>query len=89
MRMISPNVGLPEITVAEDQHEYLTLTAALVEWDDGSRGILTRWRLTHNEKERVANGEDLYITVLTFGQPLQPIAVVVGEPDYVRKENDL
>jgi hypothetical protein len=81
--MVSPNVGLPEVTVAEDQHDYLALTAAVVEWRDGSRGILTRWRLTDDERRRIAGGEDLYVTLLTFGQPMQPLGIDVGTPEYI------
>lgn len=80
--MIAPRTGAPEITVAENQGEYTDLVSA-VYGDNGGAGpitLLSRWRLTDEERARIAAGEDLYVTLQTFGRPMQPIIVQVG-PD--------
>lgn len=82
MRPVSPNTGAPEITVAENQHEYLTITAAVYEWSDGRKGLLTRWHLTDEDKTRIANGEDVYLMMLTFGKPMQPVKIQVGSDGF-------
>lgn len=83
MRMVSPDIGLPEVTLAQDQHEYIELTASVLHFNDGSQGLLTRWRLSEEEKQRLVDGEDLFVTLLTFGQPMQPVHISVGRPDYL------
>jgi hypothetical protein len=40
--------------------------------------LLTRWRFTPEERAKVAGGEDLYLALLTFGNPVQPMIVQVG-----------
>lgn len=76
--MVAPRTGAEEITIAEDQAEYLPLTAAVYQTPDGVRILLTRWRFSEEDRARVAAGEDLYLSVMTFGQPLQPLMVQVG-----------
>lgn len=83
MRMVAPRTGAPEITIAEDQHEYMPLTVAQYRFSDGSIGVLSRWRLNEYERAAIANGEDLYICMLTGGGPMQPIAPQVGPQGYV------
>ena len=74
MRMVAPRTGAPEVTIAEDQTDYMPLVAA--RYDDGV--LLTRWRMDDAERARVAAGEDVYLAVMTFGKPLQPISMQVG-----------
>lgn len=81
MRMVAPRTGAPEVTIAEDQVEYLPVTAAVYEID-GVRTLLTRWRMDDAERERLAAGEDIYLAVMTFGNPLQPISLQVGPDGY-------
>lgn len=80
MRMIAPRTGAEEITIAEDQLEYKPLVAARYVTEDGVPVLLTRWRLTDEERALIAEGADLYLSVMTFGQPLQPLSLQVG-PD--------
>lgn len=82
MRAIAPRTGAPEITLAEDQIEYSPITAGVYENADGSRALLTRWRLTDDERAAIADGEDLYLMLLTFGRPMQPVALRVGPGDW-------
>lgn len=77
MRCVAPRTGAPEITVAENQEEYLTVTVAVHE-TEGGRSLLTRWRLTDEERQLIAAGEDLYIAQLNFGGPMTPLQAQVG-----------
>ncbi len=85
MRMIAPRTGAHEITLAEEQLEYRPLTAAVYSHPDFDNApvLLTRWTFTDEERAAIANGEDLYLAVLTFGKPLQPLAPQVGPGGYV------
>jgi hypothetical protein len=85
MRMVAPRTGAVEISIAEEQLEYKPLVAAMYQNPayGGALTLLTRWRLTEEEKARVAAGEDLYLSVMTFGQPLQPLNLQVGPEGYM------
>lgn len=86
MHTVSPRTGAEEVTIAEDQLEYKPLVAARYQTEDGHAMLLTRWRFTDEERAAIAAGEDLYLGVLTFGQPLQPLAPQVGPEGYVVEE---
>lgn len=81
-RPIAPRVGLPEVMLAEEQPEYLTVCVAMVTYTDGTQGIMTRWKLSDEEKAKIAAGEDIYLSLLTFGQPMQPITLEIGRPEW-------
>lgn len=87
MRMVAPRTGAHEITLAEDQREYRPLVAAVYRRPDMGNAIqlLTRWTFTAEERAAIAAGEDLYLGILTFGQPLQPLSPQVGPEGYVIK----
>lgn len=78
MRMVAPRTGADEITLAEDQLEYKPLTAAVYRTEEGHVTLLTRWKFTDEERAAIAAGEDLYLGVMTFGGPLQPLMAQVG-----------
>ncbi len=80
MRAVAPRVGAPEIMLAEEQEEYKTVCAAVITHDDGTIAIMTRWKFNDDERERIAEGEDLYLRLFTFGQPMNPIHIEVGRP---------
>ncbi|MHB1065708.1 MAG: hypothetical protein ACYC1Z_14675 [Georgenia sp.] len=82
MRMIAPRTGAPEITVAEEQHEYLPITVALYDHPDGVRTILARFTFTPEERAAVAAGADVYFGQLNFGGPMTPINACVGAGDW-------
>lgn len=80
MRSIAPRLdGCDEITVAEEQEEYLPITVARIDPPPGfpERGtiLLTRWQLSDDERKRIAAGEDLYVGQLNFGGPMTPLIV--------------
>lgn len=83
MHAVAPRTGPEEVNVAEEQHEYRQLVATpyLLNYAEGrppAYTLLTRWRFTTADRALVAAGEDLYLAVLTFGNPLQPLNVQVG-----------
>lgn len=43
--------------------------------------VLSRWKLTDAEREAVANGADVFLSIWTFMQPLQPLRIEIGECD--------
>lgn len=83
MRPVAPRIGAPEIMIAEDQEEYRTLVGAVVKRSlEGTEQIcvVTRWTLTDAERAAVLAGEDIYVEILTFGKPLNPLHIQVGAP---------
>lgn len=66
---IVPGFNIPTVEYAKDQPEYLTLPA--VRLPDGT--VVTRWSLTWLERVKVALGGSIWLSVLTFNQPLQPV----------------
>ena len=77
MRMVSPDTGAPERTLAEEQLDLSPLVVAV--YLDGSvEHLLSRWRLDEDERARIMAGEDIYLCLVTHGQPLQPIMIQVG-----------
>jgi len=83
VRMIAPKLDAPQISVGENQHEFLTITAAMVAHPDfdapgGMNTLVYCYRLEEHKRARIAAGEDLYVSLLTFGKPVQPIIVCVG-----------
>lgn len=65
MRPIAPRFpddpNIREVVIAEDQHEYRSLTGAIVTFPDGEVGVFARWTFTRAERERIAAGEDVYL----------------------------
>lgn len=88
MRTVAPRLGLPEIMVAKEQEQYETVHVSLVDYSDGTKGVILRWRLDDEDRERIAAGEDLYMGLLTFGGPMQPVSLEVGRPDWAPAEED-
>lgn len=58
-----------ETTFAKDQPEYKQLPA--VRFDDGY--VLTRWTLSWKERISLLLGGSVYLGILTFNNPLQPV----------------
>lgn len=66
---VVPGFDLPVTTYAKDQPEYNPLPCYLCE--NGT--VVTRWRLTWRERLRILIGGSLWLSILTFHQPLQPV----------------
>jgi hypothetical protein len=78
MRSIAPRIeGADEFSIAEDQLEFMPVTACLVRFSDNSVSRVLRYTFTSEERAKIAAGEDIY-----FGTPasqlLQPHWFMVG-----------
>lgn len=75
-KQIVPGFNLPDrelIRYAEHQSEYFTLWAwrAPPDQPDGLR--VSRWKLSWRERLRVLFGGSIWLSILTFNNPLQPV----------------
>jgi hypothetical protein len=61
---------------AENQEEYLTLPAHV----DSQGEVTTCWRLTIGERIRLLLKGRIYLRMLTFKRPLQPVRLQVEKP---------
>lgn len=64
--------GYRYVTFAKDQPEYIPLPSIT----DG-RHVITKWKLSWREKIQVLLKGNLYLSLLTYGSPLQPIKLSV------------
>lgn len=78
VKPIVPGEVHPVTVIAENQPEYEPLPAYVVR--DRTGAVLTRWKLTWRERLRILFLGDLYLEVLTFRQPLQPVRLSVAPP---------
>lgn len=69
--------GTRKVIYAEHQPQYIPLPALVT--PDGR--VTSRWKLEPNDLLLIQNGADVYLTLLTFNAPLQPIMLSVGPPD--------
>lgn len=65
-----------EVVYAKEQPEYNPLPVLRTE-----KALLSRWRLNDAERAHFANGGDLFICVLHFGGPLQPMMPIADTPE--------
>ena len=63
-----------EIVYAKDQPEYKPLRT--LKAPDGR--VFSRWSLTDEQRVEVAAGADIFVQVLTFNEPLQPLSLLVA-----------
>ncbi|MGV3707974.1 MAG: hypothetical protein ACO1Q7_03970 [Gemmatimonas sp.] len=83
MRMLAPRTGHPEITVAEDQLEYLPITVNVIAHDNDTKTIVTRWQPSAEERQRIADGEDIFVCQVNFGGGMTPMMVDAGVPKWL------
>jgi hypothetical protein len=75
-----------EVVYAKDQPEYIPLRTLCGNTPESP--VLSRWTLTPEQRKAVAEGADIFLQLLTFGNPLQPIVMAVSDnpnPDYFRE----
>lgn len=76
-----------EVVYAKDQPQYNPLRVIRSNTSDCQ--LLTRWTLTPEQRKDILDGADIYLELMTFGHPLQPIRIGVGkdvDADYVREQ---
>jgi hypothetical protein len=76
---VMPGGEMIETVFGENQPEYIPLPSVFL--DQPNRPVITRWRLTDEEREAVLNGGDVVLTLLTFWGPLQPVHLQVCMPE--------
>lgn len=72
MRPIAPRLNHPaaeELTVAEEQHEFKTITMATVTHPGGERELFARWTFTPEERAAIAAGGDIYVRFPGYTYP--------------------
>ena len=65
-----------KVVYAKDQPQYIPLPA--IHKDDGR--VITCWRLSWRERATILCKGRIYLTMLTFNQPLQPVKLGVTMP---------
>ena len=73
--LVPPGSG--PMRIAKDQPEYLTLPSIRTPFAH----VITRWELTADERTAIANGADVFITLLSAG-PIAPMLPTVGPTDW-------
>lgn len=66
-----------EVVFAKDQPQYVPLRCLRGARPDGE--VMSRWSLTLEQRKAVAEGADIFLSLLTFNGPLQPIIMAVGD----------
>jgi len=61
------------VVFAENQPEYLPLPAMHLQDQAGT--IITCWEMSEEELQEVVKNKRIYLSVMTFNQPLQPVSV--------------
>lgn len=88
MQPVSPVIkGYEETVYAKDQPEYIPLPS--IREDDGC--VITRWQMTRRERLQALVRGSVYLEVLTFNRPLQPLRMGTTPPlrDYTSKRERL
>lgn len=70
--------GTKAIVYAEAQQD-VYLAVPTVKTVDGK--VVTRWRPSEADLRRLIEGGDVYVTLLTFNMPMQPLMVATEPPD--------
>jgi hypothetical protein len=76
---VMPGSASIEVVLGAGQPEYIPLPAVYLNCE--SLPMITRWRLSDEERVRIAKGADFVFTQLTFGMPFQPVHFQVSMPD--------
>lgn len=63
----------------KDQAAYQDLPA--IKFPDGE--VLTCWEMSEEEFQEFSKTKKIYVMVLTFNQPLQPLNIVVNPADLI------
>ena len=71
-----------QVVYAADQPQYNPLPV----WKKPQGQVVSRWRLTWRERIAALLGRPLYIEVLTFNQPLQPVFLTFSEDEALYAE---
>ncbi len=65
-----------EVVYARNQSEYNPLRSLIS--TDGTGRAVSRWTLTAEQRVAIAQGNDIFLELMTFHQPLQPIRIFLA-----------
>lgn len=74
---VPPEIYGEYLEYATNQPQYRPLVARRI--PDGT--LTTLWQLTDEERQAVANGANIYLELMTFNRPLQPVLLWVEGMD--------
>jgi hypothetical protein len=74
------------VTFAKDQPEYQPLPAFRNESPQGE--VITCWNLTFRERFRILFKGEIWLSLLTFNNPLTPSFITTKKSDVLTSEND-
>lgn len=69
------------VIYGNSQHEYLPLPA--FKTDEGE--VITCWDLSDDELDKIQRTGRIYLSQLTFNQPLQAVLLSVDKPEILKK----
>ncbi len=75
---VAPGFDFPLTVFGAEQPEYLPLPA--VRCTDQGKTIVTRWALSWQERIQVLFGGTVWLSIMTFGKPIQPVKLEAGCP---------
>lgn len=67
------------VVYGANQPEYIPLPAE--KWPGNHGGIVTCWKLSPEELARVKETGVIWLSMLTFNRPLQPVLLSVDKPE--------
>ncbi len=70
------------VVYAKDQKEYMPLPA--LKFEDGA--VITCWKLSWKELLKLLFTRKVWVTMLTFNKPLQPLLVTINKSDLIGTE---
>lgn len=76
---VIPGSNAKEVVYAKDQPEYIPLPA--IRGEDGT--VTTRWKLTLRERLVALFFGDVYLSIMTFNERLQPVRLSIDVPQDV------
>lgn len=86
MKAIDPRVNpalVPEgskpLVIAKNQKEFLPIPSIITP----SKVVITRWELSQEERRRILEGEDIYLSI--WGTPIRPVCLSVGPLDWSKE----
>lgn len=74
---VAPGEEEREVVYAKNQIQYKPLRT--LRGDAVDSPVISRWSPTDEQRKMIAEGKDIFLELLTFHQPLQPILVYVGD----------
>ena len=74
------NFDVANVVYGENQPEYIPLPAERVGKPETGQ-INTCWELSPDELKQIQETGKIWVSLLTFGLPLQPVFISVDKPD--------